>query len=236
MTISKTKSLIIFGTGDLAAIAHQYFSNDSEYTVMGFVVDKAYIKDASFCGLPVAPFEDAHLYFPPDYFSMYVAIVYQDMNRLRARKCAEAEVKGYKLASYISSRAFVSPGAKIGKHAFIFEDNTIQPFVTIGDNNILWSGNHVGHHSVLEDNVFVSSHVVISGHCHIQRNCFLGVNSTLANNTVIGKESWLAHGVNISGEVPDHSLVRSLRSEIAELNEEALNRSLQRASEKAGTQ
>jgi acyl-[acyl carrier protein]--UDP-N-acetylglucosamine O-acyltransferase len=66
----------------------------------------------------------------------------------------------------------------IGENCFIFEDNTIQPFVRIEDNVILWSGNHIGHHSTIKSHNFISSHVVVSGQCTIEPNCFIGVNST----------------------------------------------------------
>ena len=77
-------------------------------------------------------------------------------------------------ASYVSPRAFVWRNVKLGEHCFIFENNVLQPFVNIGDNVVLWSGNHIGHHSKIGDHCFVSSHVVVSGFCDIGANCFLG--------------------------------------------------------------
>src|SRR5262245_46979822 len=133
------KQLIIFGTEDYAKIVYEYFSCDSEYEVIAFTADKAYCKSDKFLGLPLVPFEEVQAAYPPAYFDMHIAVVYGQMNRLRALKCSEAKAKGYKLASYISSNAFVWKNAKIGEHCFIFEDNTIQPFTEIGDNCILWS-------------------------------------------------------------------------------------------------
>ena len=199
ITPTKTKKLVLFGTEDLALIAHEYFTNDSEYEVVAFTVDKKYIREENLMGLPVIAFEDIDFLFPPSTHEVHVCVVYGNMNRTRAAICQKTKDKGYKLASYISSHSFVSSSAKIGEHAFIFEDNTIQPFVTIGDNIILWSGNHCGHHSNIGNNVFISSHVVISGWCNIGDNCFLGVNSTLANNTTLGSESWVCHGAIMGG-------------------------------------
>ncbi len=227
--VKKTKKIVLFGVEDLAKIAHEYFTYDSDYEVAGFTVNRDYLKDKEFCGLPVVPFEDVETHFPPETHEMHVAVVYANMNRDRQRICKEAKDKRYDLASYISSRAFVWHNAKIGEHAFIFEDNTIQPFVTIGDNCILWSGNHVGHSTIVDSDVFVSSHCVISGWCHIERNCFIGVNSTLANNTVLGRESWITHGAIVSGNVPPNSMVRTVPSEVMPLNEQALSRALERA-------
>ena len=36
---------------------------------------------------------------------------------------------------------------------------------SIGNNTIIWSGNHIGHHSKIGNNCFISSHVVVSGFC-----------------------------------------------------------------------
>jgi sugar O-acyltransferase (sialic acid O-acetyltransferase NeuD family) len=225
----KKKKLIIFGIEDYAHIVYEYFTHDSEYEVVAFTVDRQYIKESSLFGLPVIPFEEIEQHFAPESHAMHVAVVYGNLNRLRAAVCARAKAKGYALASYISSRAFCWHNAKIGEHCFIFEDNTIQPFVTIGNNAILWSGNHIGHHSKIGNDVFITSHVVVSGWCIIADNTFLGVNATLANNTTIGKESWIMHGAIIGGTVPPNSMVKTAPSAIEPLKEEALFRALARA-------
>lgn len=76
---------------------------------------------------------------------------------------------------------------KIGENCFILEDNTIQPFVTIGNNVTLWSGNHIGHHSVISDHCFIASHVVVSGGVEIGERSFIGVNATLRDHIKIGE-------------------------------------------------
>lgn len=230
--MSKSKKIVLFGCGDLAQIGYEYFNTDSPYEVVGFTVDETYLTKDTLLGLPVVPFEEIETHFPPETHDIHICIVYKKMNRCRQDVCRRVKAKRYSLASYISSRAFVSPSAKIGEHAFIFENNMIQPYVTVGDNVILWSGNHVGHHSKIGNNVFISSHVVISGHCTIESNVFIGVNSTIANNITIGKESWITHGSIISHDVPNNSMVRSSPSILSMLNEEALDRSLNKASEK----
>jgi sugar O-acyltransferase (sialic acid O-acetyltransferase NeuD family) len=148
-------------------------------------------------GLPIIPFEELESVFDPTTHEVYVATVYTQLNRLRTRLATAAKEKGYKLASYISPRAFVWPNVELGEHCFIFEDNTVQPFVKIGNNVVLWSGNHIGHHSMVHDNCFIASHAVISGFCDIGANSFIGVNATLANNVVLGKDNWIGPNVTI---------------------------------------
>ncbi len=204
----KDRKLFIIGDSAFAEIAYEYFSHDSPYEVAGFCVELAYMTRSSLCGLPVVALEEVEAHFDPATHEFYAALVYTQMNRLRTRLYREAKARGYRPASYISSRAFVWPNARIGEHCFIFEDNTVQPFVQLGDNVVLWSGNHIGHHSVISDNCFISSHVVISGFCTVGHNCFVGVNATLGNNLEIGNDCLIGAGALIARDVPEDSLVK----------------------------
>lgn len=190
------KKLIIFGLEDFAEIAYEYFSFDSDYEVVAFTAHRKYIADQRKFGLPVLPFEEiANLLNPHDHY-FFAAVTYRQMNSLRERILIEALNLGFEPATYVSSEAFLWRNVKVGRHCFIFEDNTIQPFCEISDNTILWSGNHIGHHSRIGKNVFISSHVVISGWVQIGDNCFLGVNSTFANGVNVGRDCWInAHSL-----------------------------------------
>jgi sugar O-acyltransferase (sialic acid O-acetyltransferase NeuD family) len=196
--MEKSRKLVILGDSAFAEIAYEYFTHDSPYEVVGFAVETAYLKRERLFGLPVVPFETLPQSFPASDVEFFAAVVYTQLNRLRSRLYEAAKQKGYRAASYVSSRAFVWPNVKLGEHCFIFEDNTVQPFVTLGNNVILWSGNHVGHHSTVRANCFVSSHVVISGFCDLGENSFLGVNATVANNVTIAKDNWIGPSVLIS--------------------------------------
>jgi hypothetical protein len=146
--MEKTKQLIVVGDSAFAEIAHEYFTHDSPYTVAGFSVEEKYRGKSTLFGLPIVPFEALEQEFPPAQYEVFVAVVYTQMNRLRTRLSTAARAKGYRLASYQSSRAFIWRNVKFGEHCFVFENNVVQPFVEIGTNVVLWSGNHIGHHSI----------------------------------------------------------------------------------------
>jgi sugar O-acyltransferase (sialic acid O-acetyltransferase NeuD family) len=205
--------LVIVGDSLFAEIAHEYFEHDSDYDVVAFSVEEEYRHADRFRGLPLLPFERLQDELDPASCSVFAAITYGKLNRLRTRLADEAAAKGFALASYVSSRAFVWRNVELGEHCFVFEDNTVQPFVTIGRNCVLWSGNHVGHHSTLGDNVFVSSHVVISGSVHVGDNCFLGVNTTLVNDIAVGRDTWLGPSVTVTRDVDAGTVWRPARSD-----------------------
>lgn len=192
------RKLVIVGDSAFAEVAYEYFTHDSDYEVVGFSVESAYRKRDELFGLPLVNFESIEKRFTPDVHDAFVAIVYSQLNRLRARLYRAAKQKGYRMASYVSSKAFVWPNVRLGEHCFVFEDNTVQPFVRIGDNVVLWSGNHIGHHSSIGDHAFISSHVVISGFVDIGEYTFLGVNATVGNNVKVGRDNWIGPGVTIT--------------------------------------
>jgi len=194
MTASK---LVIFGATSQARLAHYYFTNDTDYEVVAFTVDSQYIDEPTFCGLPVVPFEDIVESHPPADHELFVALGYTDMNAIRAAKYEAAKAKGYKLATYISPRCSYLSQFEPGDNCLILEDNTIQPFVRIGNDVTLWSGNHIGHDVRIGDHVFVTSHVVISGFTVIGDYCFLGVNATLRDDIQIGARTLVGAGAVI---------------------------------------
>jgi sugar O-acyltransferase (sialic acid O-acetyltransferase NeuD family) len=215
---NKTRKLILVGDSAFAEIAQEYFEVDSEYSVVAFSVERPFLKNETKNGLPVVAFEDLTLRFDPATHDVYVATVYTQLNRLRTRLAAAAREKGYGLASYISSRAFIWRNVEVGEHCFIFEDNTVQPFVKIGNNVVLWSGNHIGHHTTVRDNCFISSHVVISGFCDIGANTFMGVNATVANNVTIGRDNWIGPNTAIMKSTAPGAFYRTVQPEIYKLS------------------
>ena len=222
--MTKERKLVIVGDRFFAAIAHEYFTHDSDYEVVAFSVERDYVRDDTFRGLPMVPFESLGETHDPTDHSVHVAITYLQLNRVRARLADAAKASGFELASYVSSRAFVWRNVQLGEHCFVFEDNTIQPYVEIGSNVVLRSGNHIGHHSRIGDNCFVSSHVVVSGGVEVGENCFLGVNSTLVNDISVGRDCWIGPGVTLTRDAAPESFYAPPKSTLKD--ESALERFL----------
>lgn len=189
--------LVIFGAGDIARIARFYFNSDSDHQVVAFAVDRDYRRSDRLFDLPVVDFEDVTTLFPASQYGMFVALSYAQMNQVRAEKFRHAAALGYRLESYVSSKCSFLTEHAVGRNCFILEDNTVQPFVKIGDNVTLWSGNHIGHDSTIEDHCFISSHVVVSGNCRIGAYSFLGVNSTIHNSITVAERSLIGAGAVI---------------------------------------
>ena len=196
--------VVIFGAGPIAELAHFYFTHDSPDRIVAFTVDGNYLKEDAFLGLPVVAFEDLERAFPrrgPP--GLRGRQLYRD--EPAAERAVPSARRGDRLAHYLSSRATVWPGFEPRPNQFILEDNTIQPFARVGENVTLWSGNHVGHHSVVGDHCFVASHVVI-GNVTVGEGCFLGVNATIREGVTVGNGCLVGAGALILKDTGDDAL------------------------------
>jgi len=201
-------SVIIFGIQDNAELAHYYLESDSPHQVVAFCVNREYLpSEPIFRGLPIVAFEDVEIHFPPSDFVFFAPLAPNHMNRNREKIYNEIKAKKYSLISYVSSKA-TTFGNEIGDNCFILEDNTIQPFTKIGNNVMLWSGNHIGHHGVIHDHVTFTSHVVMSGHCDIGPYSFFGVNSTIRNAVRIAEGSFVAMAAAITKDTEPWSVYK----------------------------
>jgi sugar O-acyltransferase (sialic acid O-acetyltransferase NeuD family) len=198
--------VVLFGAGKIAEEAHYYLTHDSPHQVAAFTVDGAYMAASEKLGLPVLPFEEIASHYPPDDFKMFVAVGYQELNRFRARKCAEAKAKGYQLISYISSRACALGKIEPGENCFILEFSVIQPSATVGNNVFVWCSNHIGHHSSVGDHCYISGHVMISGSTNVEPYCYFGVGSTIGHEITVGRESFIGAGCLLTKSAPPKSV------------------------------
>ena len=199
--------IIIFGNGEIADLAHFYFSNDSEYNVVAFSCDDKFVKDNLHCGLPLVPLSQLTKEFPSDDYKAHVALSYNKLNQVRAEKYSLMKSMGYDLVSYICSKSVVWSDLSIGDNCFILENQTIQPTVLIGNNVMIWSGNHLGHGCSIGDHTYLSSHICISGHTVIGEKCFVGVNSTFKDFINIGDSVFIAMDASVTKDIPDGAVV-----------------------------
>jgi sugar O-acyltransferase (sialic acid O-acetyltransferase NeuD family) len=212
---NKTGRLVIVGLGETAHMAYEYFTHDSPFEVVAFSVERAFATGNRFLDRPVVHFEEVERHYDPAAFGMFVAISPVKLNRVRARLYGLARQKGYRLASYVSSKAFVWHDVEIGENCFILENNVLQHAVRIGDDVVLWSGNHIGHQSVIRSHCFLSSHVVIAGYCDIGESCFFGTNSCVGNNLTVASDCVIGIGSVITANTSPGQVYAGSRARLS---------------------
>jgi UDP-N-acetylbacillosamine N-acetyltransferase len=180
--------LIIFGTGDYARLACHCCGELQNLEVCGFTVHQSFFTRDSFCGKPVVPFEQVERIFPPSSHRMFCAVGYRTMRGRKTVYDAAVE-KGYDCINIVSTRAIVSDELVMGKNNFIMPAAQLEPFVTIGNNNTIWSHSLICHDSRIGDHNFIAAGSVLGGRCTLGNCCFIGFNTTIAQNRFIADET-----------------------------------------------
>jgi len=214
--------VVIFGVGQWAELAHFYLTHDSPHEVVGFTLDREYLTSSEYKTLPVVPYDELEAHFSPRDVKMFIPMSFKKMNHARANKYQDSLRRGYELVSYVSSKATTFAGFACGDNCFILEDNTIQPFVKIGNNVVMWSGNHIGHHSVIGDHVMITSHVVISGCCTVEPFCFFGVNSTVRDETLVAHDTLVGMGATITKDTKEFEIYQVAGTEASRVRSDQI--------------
>ena len=200
------KQIVLFGTGKIAEVLLYFFRHHSDLEVVACTVDRDYLPVGNWQGLPTVPFEDVEQSYPPDRYSMFVCLGYQEMNALRARKVAEAKAKGYSLVSYIHPQAGLPQDCVYGENCFIMNHVMIHPCVRLGDNVFVWSGAMIGHHSVIGDHCWITSCANISGVVTVGRRCFFAVNASVGHSVSIGDECFIGSNALVTKSAEDNQV------------------------------
>ena len=222
MKPEKVCDIVIIGIGETAELAADYFTLDSPYTVRAFAAEGAFLEKRpdlkELDGCPVLPLDELPERYPAARYKAFVAMAYGRLNHDRARLYQTMKAMGYTLVSYVSSRAFIGSKVRVGDNCFILEHNVLQRNVIVGNDVVLWSGNHIGHRSVIEDHVFLSSHVAVSGYCHIGPYCFLGINSALGDNVTVAENCFVGGGVALMKDTAPGQVYRALPAKAERLS------------------
>ena len=207
MGASAAQEIVIYGNGQVAELAMTRFMADSPHRVLGFTVDGAFIRQPVLHGLPVVPFDDVERHFPPDRVRLFVAVGPTHCNRIRAERFEQARRRGYRFASYVSSRAQVAGDVLIGESATIGEGVIVHPFVRIGDNVHVGTASVISHHCVLGDHSFFAVGCLLAGNVKVGARSFLGARATVRDHVTIGEASVVGTGVTVLRNVAASSVL-----------------------------
>jgi sugar O-acyltransferase (sialic acid O-acetyltransferase NeuD family) len=200
------EKVILFGSGNIARQTFFSLKYHSDYEIVGFTVDREYLKVDSLFQLPVVPLDDVQAVFPPDNHKMLIAVGYQKSNKIREGMYFQAKKMSYELITFASRKAIVYPETRIGDNCFIGHFTTICGSARIGNNVIIGDGCTIGHDVVVGDHCFLSSDVSIAGNVSIGSHCYLGIHSTIRNGISIGKECVIGAGAIILENTKDRSV------------------------------
>ena len=190
------KNIIIFGANDLGRLLKFYMEQDGDQRrVVAFTMDGEYITDTKFLGLPVVPFEDIEVEYPPTDYEIMIAIGNSRMNDIRKNVFLRCKQKDYKVASFFHSSCSIH-SKDIGEGNILFENCLVYPFAKIGNGNLLWDHVLISHDCIVGDfNTFSSyadlcGYVTIGNNGYFGKHCIINEHSEIADYTLVGANAY----------------------------------------------
>lgn len=197
-----TRGVIVIGAGGHAKVCIELL-RDSRFHVAFCVGGPDSVAEC--LGVPVL-IGDEHLarLRSEGFEEIFVAI---GSNSLRERLGMQVAALGFRLVNAVSSRATVSPSARIGQGVAIMAGAVINADSRIGDLCIINTLASVDHDGDLATAVHVAPHVALAGNVSIGARTFLGVGCKVIPEIEIGADSFAAAGSVITQAVAAHSRI-----------------------------
>jgi sugar O-acyltransferase (sialic acid O-acetyltransferase NeuD family) len=217
------ENLILYGNGSVAEVLHYHFTTETNYQIVAFTVDRHLIHENTFHGVPLVPWDEVQVRFPPADHRMMIAVGYVQGNRLRADRVGAAKEMGYGLVSYVSPKASLWDGFLVGENCRISEYARIEPYAFVGDNVFIGSGALVGHHSVIQEHCHLSANVCIAGHVIVEPYSFIGINATIRDNVKIAHSCVIGAGAVILGNTIERGIYMSRQADLLPMSSDRLS-------------
>jgi len=207
------QKIIIIGNGISAEILYKYLSSDERYQVHAFAADGEYIQEKQKLGLPVEDLDTLTKAYSPKEYDVLLAVGYKKINGIRQEMYHKVKSLGYKVVTYIHPSANIFNDFDIGEGSVILPGTTVEPFVKIGINTVVWANCVIGHHAEVGDNCWVASGTVIAGQAKIGNNSFLGVNVTVSNQVSVGAFNIIGGNTAIHKNTKENEVFLSAQGE-----------------------
>jgi sugar O-acyltransferase (sialic acid O-acetyltransferase NeuD family) len=194
MTVSSARPIVIFGTTTIASLVHHFFVHDAGRPVVGFTLDRTFIKDATFEGRPVVPFDELREHYSPQDHDLFVAVGYSRINGLRRERFEAGTQMGYQIASHVARGARTWSGLQVGPGCLVYEGAILQAHTTIEHGVVVRAGANIGHHGSLGSHSFIASSAVTGGNVRIGSQVFVGLGATIRDNVTIADRCMIGAG------------------------------------------
>lgn len=216
--------VVIFGAGGGADTVFRYITKDSEHEVVAFTVDRKNRNKDVYHELPVVDFETVQEKYPVNEYKMFMLLGFEGMNRLRIAKFQEAKAKGYSFISYVASNIFCIEEIQVGENCFILENQAINLDVKIGNNVVMWSGNHIGDRTIIEDNVWITSQVAVGGDVVIGNGSLIGMNATIAHDLKVGSNNFIGANTLIAKSTKEDAVYVQKQSKPLDIDSDTFSK------------
>lgn len=215
------QNLIIVGLGNTAEHVFSFVKRHNLYNILGFAVDECYINKPTFMGLNVFPLEKLSEYVDKEKDFIYVALLWNCLNRERKNLYLRLKEEGWKFANLVSPTAVVE--GTIGENCWIHDFCSIWFESKVGNNVIIRPYVMIAEKCNIGDHSYFAPHAIVAGKCDVGEQTFVGLNATIFDDTKVGKKCIIGACTSVKRNVPDFTAVKTTsNSEVLKQYEETI--------------
>lgn len=221
------QKLIIIGASTTAIHVYKFINEYELFDIVGFAVNRQYINEEIFMGLPLYSIEDLEDIIDKNEDLLFVAMLWNKLNADRRHIYENLKKEGYHFANIISPTAKIRGKLK-GDNCWIHDYAIIQNDVEIGENVAMMAFTLIGAHTEIGSHCFFGAKSTIGGGCKIGKQSFIGINSTVFDDTIIGEKCIVGACTAVKRNMPDYSLCKtsSTNTEIKQYSEDIIESKL----------
>ncbi len=216
------RKIVIFGTSPFAKLMKWYIENDSDDAIVCFTVEKAYMNETEFCGLPVVAFEELDTICKKDEVEILVTVGYRKMNQIREQIFKKCEDAGYKIASFIHSTV-VNYADSVGYGNIILEEVKLQPFCSVGNGNIIQHFTIISHEAQVGDFNYFAGNVHIAGLSSVAHHCFVGINGLVQNTIKLAPYTMVGATACVNANTEEGTVITPSKNRVIKTSVKAMD-------------
>ena len=189
-----SKPLIVYGATELSKMLYFDSLDDPDFKIVAFATTSEYLTSDTFVGLPLISINEAQALYPSTHYDIITAVGgYSDM-RAHTKYFYHAKQLGYELRSYVSKRAFISPGTCVAENSMILPFTFVGADVDIQENVIVRQNCYLGHHTAIKPHAFIGIGCTIGGGSEIGELSYIAMGAVIVDSIKIGRETLVGAG------------------------------------------
>lgn len=197
---------ILFGTSVYSRLIRWYIENDTSDEILAYTVEKEYLKENEFDGLPVVDFDSLNDIYDMTDISVLITCGYHQMNDIRKKIFNRCDELGYKIGSFYHSSA-QTDGVKFGRGNIVMANALFHPFVEVGDANIFGEFSMVEQETIIADFNFIGPKTFLGSFIKVANNNDFGIGAIIGDRVEIGSYNLIGSGAILSKSIGENNIV-----------------------------
>ncbi len=200
--------IILIGAGGHTRSCIDVLEEENQFEIVGLIEKSKSISNESF-GYPVIGTDDDLKGLRKHYKNALITVGQIKSPSIRIKLYQLLKDLDYTLPVIVSSRAYVSKHARIGRGSIVMHGATINANAIIGNNCIINNHALIEHDVVIGNHCHISTGAIINGKVTVENETFIGSGTVTKQAIVIGKHCVIGAGVVLKNDVESNKVVQN---------------------------